>query len=77
MKYAEIKITIEVDESKLTSAQQEQAEKSDKDPFNWEHPLEPCVDVFIDAIRAMAQSTICFDPLGDGKKSVSVEVDTA
>ena len=77
MKFAEIRIIVELDESKLTKTHQEQADRADKDPMNWDHPIENQVDEFIDSIRTMVGSTSAFNTLGvNSIKAVSFKVDT-
>lgn len=53
MKYAEITITVELDDSLLTDEQKEQANKADTD-LSKDHPVDKGVEALTDAIAAMS-----------------------
>lgn len=71
MLYAVITITISVDESKLTKAQQIQADKSDH--LEAEHPLDDGVDNLRSTVENIAPQL--FEYLGDGSKAIEIIVD--
>ena len=70
MEYAEIKITVELDESKLTTDQQWNADMADFD-ITVAHPLEQGVEALIDAIAAMSPLSY-FNYLKDGRDAVKI-----
>jgi len=75
MIFAEIKIKVRVDESKLTSEQQIQVKKADGD-VELDHPLEAGVENLQFAISKFRGITglAFFGYLGEGNKAVSIDV---
>ena len=71
MKFTEITITIELDESKLTTDQQTHADMADTDLGMVDHPLDKGVDALTDAIAAMSPLSY-FNYLRDGHEAVKV-----
>lgn len=50
MKFAQITITVEIDENKLTQKHLDQAMLADKDPFV-DHPADNCVETLTGSLK--------------------------
>jgi len=71
MTYAEIKVSIRVNEKKLTNIQQAQANRAGVDSKE-DHPLERGVEELVDAIECSGLDS--FGYLGKGIDAVSIDV---
>ena len=69
MKFAQITITIELDEDKLTYEQRCKANADDS--FSFEHPVTQGVEDLRDAISAMSPLSY-FNYLKDGRDAITV-----
>ena len=72
MKFAEITIVIEVDESKLTKAQQKQAKKSDTD-LTADHPVSIGVELVVSMLEKFVKQRFAY--LLDGREAVSFKIE--
>jgi len=71
MIFADIKIVIKVDQSKLTKAQQVQANESDTD-LTVDHPADIGVELTVDMLEKFVKQRFAY--LLDGKEAVSIKI---
>lgn len=72
MKFAEIKIVIDVDESKLTTQQQIKAELSNVD-YTVDHPVSLGVELLEGMLKGFATQRFAY--LLQGQEAVSVKIE--
>ena len=72
MLFGDIRIIIEVDESKLTATQQKQAKKSDTD-LRIDHPVSIGVELTVDMLENFVKQRFAY--LLQGQEAVSIEIE--